>query len=99
MELIIRPEAEEELVDSIDWYEARSAGLGADFLRCVDVCLERIKRQPESYPVVHRGARMGLVRRFPFLVIYRVGDNLISVVAMFHAKRDPSEWKARIDRM
>lgn len=68
MKLIIRPEAEAELLEAIDWYESRGPGLGADLLRCVDACLERIRRHPEAYPVVHRSTRMAIVRRFPYIL-------------------------------
>jgi len=95
MKLIVRPEAEDELVEAIEWYEARSPGLGADLLRCVDVCFHQILRHPEAYPVVHRQTRMGIVRRFPYLVLYRVMQDSICVVAVFHAKRDPKIWKRR----
>ena len=95
MRVLFRPEAEGELIEAIDWYEVRSPGLGADLLRCVDACVERILRQPESYPVVHRKTRMALVRRFPYLLLYRITDEGISVVAVFHAKRDPKIWQAR----
>ena len=95
MRLIIRPEAEDELLEAIDWYEARSPGLGSEFLRCVDACFQRILRNPEMYPVVHRDSRMGLVRRFPYLVIYRLADDAVYVVAVFHSKRDPKNWQVR----
>lgn len=48
MKIVFRPEASEELIEAVDWYEARSPGLGAELLRCVDACVERIARQPES---------------------------------------------------
>jgi len=95
MKLVIRPEAEAELLQAIDWYERRGPGLGADLLRCVDACLERIRRHPEAYPVVHRSARMAIVRRFPYLVLYRALGDSISVIAIFHAKRDPIIWRKR----
>ena len=62
MRLIVRPEAESELLESIDWYETRDPGLGSDFLRCIDSCFERILRHPESYPIVHRKTRMAIIR-------------------------------------
>jgi hypothetical protein len=40
MKVIFRPEAEDELIEVIDWYEARSPGLGAELLRCVDACVD-----------------------------------------------------------
>jgi len=95
MKLIIRPEAEDELLEAIDWYEARNPGLGSDLLRCVDACIQRVLRHPECYPVVHRETRMGIVRRFPYLLLYRVTEETVFVVAIFHAKRDPAIWKAR----
>lgn len=95
MRILFRPEAEDELIDAIDWYEVRSPGLGSELLRCVDACLERIIRQPESYPVLHRETRMALVRRFPYLILYRITDEGISVIALFPAKRDPKIWQAR----
>jgi plasmid stabilization system protein ParE len=95
MGLIVRPEAESELLDAIDWYEARSPGLGSELLRCIDACFQRVLRNPELYPVVHRGIRMAIVRRFPYLVLYRLGDESISVIAVFHAKRDPKIWRSR----
>ncbi len=83
------------MIEAIDWYQSRSPGLVADLLRCVDACLERIIRQPESYPVVHRETRMALVRRFPYLILYRISGEGLSVIAVFHAKRDPKIWQAR----
>ena len=35
-EIIIRPEAEAELTEAFQWYEARAAGLGSEFIRTVD---------------------------------------------------------------
>ena len=93
--MIVRPEAEAELIEAVEWYEARSPGLGADLLRCVDTSIEKIVRQPESYPLVHRSTRMAIVRRFPYLVLFRVSGQTITLIAVFHAKRDPKIWKGR----
>lgn len=95
MKILFRPEAEDELIEAIDWYEFRCPGLGADMLRCVDACIERISRHPESYPVVHRETRMALVRRFPYLMLYRISDMGLSIIAVFHASRDPKIWQER----
>jgi len=51
--LVVRSVAEEDIAAAALWYEARAAGLGADFLRAIDVTLAEIKRMPERFPVVH----------------------------------------------
>ena len=64
-ELIIAPEAEQDLADAYAWYETRRSGLGEELLTCVDACSEAISRTPDMHPVVHENYRRGLVRRFP----------------------------------
>ncbi len=95
MKLIVRPEAEAELLEAIDWYEVRNPGLGSDLFRCVDSCFQRIIRHPESYPVVQRKTRMAIIRRFPYLVLYRASGDTITIIAVFHASRNPMIWKER----
>ena len=71
--MIIRPEAEADLANARDWYERQRAGLGAEFLLCVEEVLERIGRTPEMYMVVHHDVRRALTRRFPYAVYYCAG--------------------------
>jgi hypothetical protein len=35
--LIIRPEAEWDIQDAFEWYEAQTPGIGSEFVRAVDV--------------------------------------------------------------
>lgn len=94
--ILVRDEAEADLAEAALWYERRCVGLGTEFLRAVDACLSLISRQPEIFPMVHREARMGLPRKFPFLIIYRVFPDFISVVAVVHGNRHPRSWRSRI---
>ncbi|MBA2433105.1 MAG: type II toxin-antitoxin system RelE/ParE family toxin [Chthoniobacterales bacterium] len=71
--------------------------MGGDFIRSVDACFALLAEQPGIYPVVHREARLGLIKRFPYLVIYRVFPNFISVVAVMHGQRHPRRWQARLE--
>jgi plasmid stabilization system protein ParE len=57
--------------------------------------LKKIALHPEMYPAVHKNVRQAVVGRFPYCVMYLTGD-AITVVAVFHAARDPKIWKRRI---
>jgi hypothetical protein len=70
--MIIRPEAEADLVSARNWYERQHEGLGAAFLLCVEEVLEHIGRTPEMYTAVYRDVRRALTRRFPYAVNYRM---------------------------
>jgi plasmid stabilization system protein ParE len=93
--MIIRPEAEADLVNARDWYARQRAGLGAEFLLCVEEVLERIGRTPEMYMVVHHDVRRALTRRFPYAVYYRLAGNDVVVLGILHTRRDPREWQSR----
>lgn len=93
--VIVRDAAQEDIREAVEWYERQSPGLGMEFLRCVDDCLSLMSRYPELFPEVHRKSRMALLRRFPYLVIYRPTPELISVIAVMHGSRHPRRWKSR----
>jgi toxin ParE1/3/4 len=94
--IILRPEAQSELAEAYRWYEEQRKGLGEDFLLCIEESLERIRHSPKSFPIVYRGARQILVRRFPFIVYYLAEHGRIIVLAVFHGSRDPPQWQGRV---
>jgi plasmid stabilization system protein ParE len=93
--LVFRPEVREELEEAYNWYESQQPGLGDDFLDCVDEILNRICQIPESFPVVYRDVRRAVVRRFPYVVYYRIVSSRVVVTAIFHGRRAPKVWQAR----
>ncbi|NJR62126.1 MAG: type II toxin-antitoxin system RelE/ParE family toxin [Cyanobacteria bacterium CRU_2_1] len=94
--LIIRPEAELDIQEAFEWYEAQTIGLGSEFVRAVDACLSNIGRNPLAYPCIHKQARRALLRRFPYGILYVFEQETISVIACFHGKRAPKSWQDRL---
>lgn len=97
-DLIIRPEAEKDIQGAFGWYEDRVAGLGREFLRCVDASIAQINRAPVTYPIIHQNIRRILTRHFPFGVFYIIIGHKIVELAVLHARRDPSLWQKRKSR-
>jgi plasmid stabilization system protein ParE len=99
---IIRPEAESDIAEAYEWYEAQSSGLGAEFLAAVDEGLAAIREMPQRFPRVQRepeiGVRRARLRRFPY-GLYFIWDEPdtedIIVIACMHARRDPHRWLRR----
>jgi toxin ParE1/3/4 len=95
--LIVRSEAEVDLAEAYQWYEQQVHGLGAQFLLCVDAVMASIERNPQLFPVVHKGViRRALTRRFPYGVFFIEGERSISIIGVAHAKRNPRVWQARV---
>jgi plasmid stabilization system protein ParE len=96
--LRIAPEAEEELAQAAEWYEARRPGVGVELVADVDRALEVILAAPLSLPIWRdaRPFRRGGLKRFPYVVFYRFADDEVFVVAIAHTKRQPGYWMKRV---
>ena len=95
-ELILAPEAEQDVTEAYVWYEGRRAGLGEEFLSSLDACMASIGRRPEMYRAVHDGYRRSLIRRFPYAVFYEHTESRVTIYAVFHTARDPDKWRQRL---
>ncbi|MBM4035324.1 MAG: type II toxin-antitoxin system RelE/ParE family toxin [Planctomycetes bacterium] len=95
-ELILHPDVGADIAEAYSWYEARRAGLGEEFLGCVDACIESICRNPQIHAIVEESYRRALVRRFPYAVFYEHTETATTVYAVFHTSRDPDKWRSRL---
>lgn len=95
-ELVILPEAAQDMDEAYAWYEGQRVGLGEDFLSCVDACFQGLLRTPEMHALVHESYRRALVRRFPYSVFYEYTADTVTVYCVFHNSRDPAKWRKRL---
>jgi plasmid stabilization system protein ParE len=94
--LIIRPQAQTDLEEAAEWYEARRPGLGDEFLREVGPVMETLREKPFQFPNVYKHARRARLEGFPYGIYFLVGDDAVEVVAVMHAKRSPWQWQRRV---
>lgn len=90
-QLIVTVEAQREIQEAFDWYEAQSSGLGERLLRSIDDSFEIIADFPESFPIRRKNYHECRVRDFPYLIIYRFVRRQIIVHQLFHGKRRPGK--------
>lgn len=95
-DILILDEAEEELSSAVAFYEARSSGLGIDFLREIEHGLNALRHQPCLWPVREDGTRRYLLHRFPYVVVYRFYEDAIWILAFAHCRRKPGYWTKRL---
>jgi toxin ParE1/3/4 len=80
----------------VSWYDQQRAGLGSEFVRAVEQAFERTQQMPEAAPIVFRGVRTLELGRFPYGVFYAVTSEYLSVIAVYHASRNPRGWQRRL---
>ena len=70
--VVLRPEATKDAVEAIGYFNALRPGLGQAFLIQVQDVLLRISGMPEIHGIVWRNVRAARLRRFTYVVYYRV---------------------------
>jgi plasmid stabilization system protein ParE len=95
--LELHEEAGAEYDGAFDWYLERSPDAALKFDSEVNRALAEIAQAPQRWAIGPYQTRRFLLRKFPFVLIYRerAGGN-IQVVAVAHTSRKPGYWKERI---
>lgn len=94
-------EARRESVESAAWYDQQKPGLGGMFLDEIEWAMNRIAEQPDGFSrwALHRGPhdiRRYVLKRFPFVVVYRHRPEETVIIAVVHTRRRPFYWKDRL---
>jgi plasmid stabilization system protein ParE len=90
--LRLRSAAEKEIASVALWYESQSPGLGSKFLDKADQSLEKISENPLQYPVISKRLRRALVKRFPYIIFFRIIEDEILIVGCRYAGQNPERW-------
>lgn len=98
MLVVLRPEAEHELLEAKSWYESRALGLGFEFARAADVAVASALRSPFGHQRIEEEFRRVLFRKFPYTLIYLPSPDELLIVSFFHQHRQPDVWMERFNR-
>jgi toxin ParE1/3/4 len=88
--VVVRPEAVDDLQAALTHYAEIDAELARDFAEEFDLLIERLQMFPRSGRPVEEVSevRRGRLRRFPYGVFYRLTADEIRILRVLHAARD-----------
>lgn len=89
--LIIKEEADLDIITSYLWYEEQRIGLGEEFLEEIEEYLKIISINPYLYEIKYKEQRTAVIKRFPFVIVYEIEATEIIVYAVFHTSRNPKD--------
>lgn len=90
------PEADEEFLEAVAYYEDCDSGLGADFAREIHAAIRNVVDYPTMWPVIDDDVRRCMVHRYPYGVLYSIETSGVFILAVMHLHRDPDYWKQRL---
>ncbi|MEX0836387.1 MAG: type II toxin-antitoxin system RelE/ParE family toxin [Nitriliruptor sp.] len=97
--VIIRPAAEQDITDAVDWYAGRAPEQIGRFLDELAAAVTRSAESPRLFRTVHREVRRAALRVFPYFVWFVLDDDadLVRVIAVTHYRRDPAVVRSRLE--
>lgn len=96
--VILHPEAEAELEDAADYFEANRPGYGEVFRSEVADALAQISSTPTMFSPYKGGpVRRRLIPRFGYAVYFLERDHAIHVLAIANQRRKPDYWTDRLN--
>ena len=91
-----KPEAEQDILLAVAWYEEQRAGLGREFLNELEDLYAYIEENPRYFPERSKNIRQASFKKFPYLVIFRLYPGKVVVLAVFNCYQNPKKKKARL---
>ena len=94
-EVSITSAAEVDFTEALCWYAQHSQQAAENFESEFEQVLISIVADPHRFPKCDQRHQYCRMKRFPFQVIYRIDQDIITVIAVAHAKRKPGYWSDR----
>ncbi len=98
--VVVRPQAEDDILGAAHWYDAPRAGLGDEFIDEPFATFDALEVNPllhcRKHPI--RNIRWRYPKRFPYRIIYEViqEQRLVIIAAIIHAARHDRVWQDRV---
>jgi len=92
------PAAEAEYLESIAFLESKQSGAGVAFFYEFELKMKIVCANPELYRIeCAPDIRHANLNKFPYsIIIYRIKQNKIQILAVAHQRRKPLYWMDRL---
>ncbi|MBK8394128.1 MAG: type II toxin-antitoxin system RelE/ParE family toxin [Leptospiraceae bacterium] len=95
----LKPEAKNDLVEAVEWYERNQKGVGFRLYDEVYDKIEVLSKKPNSHSTFYKEFRKASLKVFPFVIIYIIKTPFILIFAIWHKSRDSKKLLERIEKV
>ena len=95
MTLKLHPLAENDLRIALNYYYEISPKLEKRFLSHIDNKFNNILKSPKTYQYETKTSQKVVMDKFPYIIIYEEFEDIIMILAIFHARQNPETLSKR----
>ena len=86
----IEEDAKFDIAEGYDWYSKISQKVSDSFLFQIKQTLDYLEENPFLFQQVYKDYRQVPVKKFPFVIIYKVANESVKVYRIFPTNMNPS---------
>jgi hypothetical protein len=90
-QLIFKPRSIEMQKEAYQWYEQKQKGLGELFLTELEYHYAKLQHFPSAYTTVYKNYRQTRLKKFPYVIVFKINDTDVLVYAIFHSSRSTKQ--------
>lgn len=90
-QVILTNRAIDDIEKAKKWYTKQQDGLGNKYVDYIFKCIDEIKIHPLAFPNKYKYVREMYIKKYPYLIIYSVEENIIFVLRVFPCKTSPKK--------
>jgi len=100
VQVVIHSQAEQDMADAVDWYNAQVPALGDTFVAAIMSTLADVAENPFRFPSLgHQPeVRRALCNRFPYRIFFIRREKQVVVFRVLHGARHDDAWRLKIPR-
>ncbi|PRX48180.1 type II toxin-antitoxin system RelE/ParE family toxin [Salegentibacter salegens] len=87
----ILPRAKLEINDAFKWYSSRNLKPGKELLKEINLIYDLLLFDPFLFKKNEQNYREVPLRKFPFLIIYRIFKDEVLIQSVFHTHQNPTK--------
>lgn len=93
--LVIRPVVKFDITEAVDYYNSISPVLAKQFLFRLREAANHILKFPIGFQVKYKEVRTLLLKQFPYHIHYIIDNNVVIILAIIHAYKNPKDYSNR----
>ncbi|WP_346986440.1 type II toxin-antitoxin system RelE/ParE family toxin [Chryseobacterium sp. POE27] len=87
--LIIKPDAEKDIDEALEWYKSQGEKLPLQLLDSLHTVFSKIQNHPEHYQKRYKNTRVIFTKKFPYAVYFTLENETVFIHAVLHNKQNP----------
>ena len=87
----ISRKAKRDLSQAIAYYEGVNKDLGKRFGKVAADTIDSLKVSPHTFRIRFDDFRAVSVKGFPYLIVYRIKEEVVQIIRIWHMSRNPDD--------